>query len=144
MTDSSVVCPSCGAEYRFGTTQCADCRVALLPPGATAPEITDDAPLLIEMGTWPRVNAVLLRRHLETAGVSVFLDLGSGTGTIFVNDEQADFADAVIRELDGGDVSSVGLQDTIDALDDHLAAAGGLLEELRARLDARERTERRQ
>ncbi|MEZ5170111.1 MAG: hypothetical protein R3A49_05110 [Acidimicrobiia bacterium] len=140
MSDSTVVCPSCGAEYRFGTTQCADCRVALLPPGATPPEVGDDAPLLIEMGTWPRVNAVLIRRHLETAGVSVFLDLGPGTGTIFVSDEQADFADAVIRELDGGDTSTVGLEDAVDALEDNLASAGALLEELRARLDAERRS----
>lgn len=134
MVEETVECPSCGAEYVAGTLQCSECRVALAR-GAREPD--DEHPPLIEMGSWPRVNAILLRRRLETAGVSVFLDLGAGTGTIFVSDEQADFADAVIREVDVGDVSATSLEDALDELDDHLAAAGGLLEELRARLGTR-------
>lgn len=134
MTEPTVWCPSCGAEYVAGTTRCAECRVSLVAGPASDDLELEEAPPLVEMGTWPRVQAMLLRRRLEDAGVSVYLDRRSGAGTLFVGDEQADFADAVIRELDVDDESPMTTEDVVDQLDEHLAAVAGLLEELRLRL----------
>ena len=58
-------CPSCGAEYQPGATQCADCRVALV---TERPQFVDDEPDangLVELGEWPRVQAQVLRRRSD-------------------------------------------------------------------------------
>src|SRR4029079_17661247 len=59
--DTTVWCPSCGAEYRAGSTQCADCRVALVNE---KPEDLDesegngeDEGGLVELGEWPKLQA---------------------------------------------------------------------------------------
>lgn len=134
MTEPVVHCPSCGAEYVAGTARCADCRVALVPETQLATTSEDEVPPLIEMGTWPRVQAQLLRRRLEHADVSVFLERRPEGAALFVGDEQADFADAVIREVEVGAEAPEALIDVLDELDEHLAAAAGLLEELRLRV----------
>ncbi len=134
MAEPTVWCPSCGAEYVAGTTRCSECRVALVAEPPSDDAGLEEAPPLIEMGTWPRVQAMLLRRRLEHGGVSVYLDQRSGAGTLFVGDEQADFADAVIREIDIDDESPMTSEDVVDQLDERLAEAAGLLEELRLRL----------
>jgi len=135
VSEPTVWCPSCGAEYVAGTTRCAECRVALVgePPGDEVE--LEESPPLVEMGTWPLVQAMLLRRRLEDAGISVFLDRRRGAGTLFVGDEQADFADAVIREIDVDDESPMTTEDVLDQLDERLAQAAGLLEELRLRVE---------
>ena len=147
-------CPSCGAEYVAGTTRCADCRVALLvePPDARGGDARagagDAAPGrrgagdddFVELGSWPRLSAQILRSRLETAGVSVLAEWsGPGadaTGTLVVPAGQAEFAEAVVTELDVDDeVPDTSPYAYVVRIEEHLAAAAELLDELRTRLD---------
>jgi hypothetical protein len=143
---TTVWCPSCGAEYVAGSRTCSECRVALVPE---RPRALDDAGAggggddLIEMGEWPRLSAQILRRRLETAGVTVMVEW-SGTGpddvgVIVVPREQSDFAYAVINEIDVEDeVPDTSPLAYVTRVEEHLAAASALLEELRTRLDEAE------
>src|SRR5262245_1180881 len=104
----AVWCPACGAEYTLGSRYCNDCRVELVfepPPGVgDAPARagdggdTGDATDLVELGEFPRLHAQILRRRLETAGLSVMVEWtgpgGSALGTILVPESQAEFAEA--------------------------------------------------
>ena len=137
-------CPSCGSEYRIGTSRCADCRVALVneePTHLTAPgDDADDADGLVEIGTWPKIQAQVLRRRLETASVGVMIEwTGSADdrrGVILVPSEQAEFAAAVVNEIDVDDeVSDDSPHAYVARIEEHLSAAAGLLDELRTRLD---------
>jgi hypothetical protein len=144
MSSTTVWCPSCGAEYVAGSTSCSDCRVALV---AVRPRIADDgAPAggdLVELGEWPRLSAQILRRRLETAGISVLVEWsGPGAeavGTLVVPEAQAEFADAVVNEIDVDDeVPDSSPIAYVTRIEEHLAAAGALLDELRTRLEADE------
>jgi hypothetical protein len=145
VTDSPTAsCPSCGAEYVAGTLTCADCRVALStsPSGGRAPS-AEDGEDLVELGTFPRLAAQILRRRLETAGISVMVEWtgpgGDAAGTIVVPDPQADFAEAVVNEIDVDDeVPDTSALAYVTRIEEHLAAAAGLLEELRTRLEEAE------
>jgi len=95
---------------------------------------------LVELGGWPRLAAQILRRRLETAGITVMVEWsGPGAdaiGTLVVPEPQAEFAEAVVNEIDVDDevpdTSSIAY---IERIEEHLAAAGALLDELRTRLD---------
>src|SRR5689334_12468788 len=108
----AVWCPACGAEYTIGSRYCNECRVELVfepPPGAGEDlaggggngddDDAGDATDLVELGEFPRLHAQILRRRLETAGLSVMVEWtgpgGSALGTILVPDSQAEFAEAV-------------------------------------------------
>jgi hypothetical protein len=151
MVDSSTVwCPACGTEYEAGSVQCVDCRVALVatkPRTFTAPDGTgtgtdesgaEDA--LVELGEWPRLQAQILRRRLESAGIPVMIEwsgtTNDATGIIVVPDEHGDFAWAVVNEIDVDDeVADTSPHGYLARIEEHLSAAAGLLEELRTRLD---------
>ncbi|MGH8978490.1 MAG: hypothetical protein ACRDV7_10480 [Acidimicrobiia bacterium] len=147
MADSPTVwCPSCGAEYRAGSSQCADCRVALVTykprtfggANADAPEAGDDT--LVELGEWPKLQAQILRRRLESAGVPVMIEwsgtTADATGILVVPEEHGDFGWAVINEVDVDDeIPDTSPHAYVARIEEHLAAAAGLLEELRTRLD---------
>ena len=145
MNASTVWCPSCGSEYRAGSLQCADCRVALvtyqpqtLDPSDGTEVIGEDS--LVELGEWPRLHAQILRRRLESAGVPVMVEFsgtgGDAMGVIVVPEEHGDFAWAVVNELDVDDeVPDTSPIAYVARIEEHLAAAAGLLEELRTRLD---------
>lgn len=139
-------CPSCGAEYTVGSRYCSDCRVALVaePPDARDDEDGDDdgadATDLVEMGDYSRLAAQILRRRLESAGISVMVEwTGPGadaTGTILVPDAQAEFAEAVINEIEVDDeVPDTSPEAYIIRVEEHLSAIGALLDELRTRLE---------
>src|SRR5579871_5347619 len=52
--EATLWCPSCGAEYEVGSTQCRDCRVALVserPPGLDEDDAADSD--LVALGEWP-------------------------------------------------------------------------------------------
>jgi hypothetical protein len=142
---STVWCPSCGAEYRAGIEYCADCRVALtserpLVTRASEPGSDDD---LVELGEWPRLAAQILRARLETAGISVMAEWSSpapdAVGVLLVPAAQADFAEAVINELEVDDeVPDTSPFAYVVRIEEHLAASAELLQELRLRLDALE------
>ncbi|HEX5614504.1 MAG TPA: hypothetical protein VFZ83_05065 [Acidimicrobiia bacterium] len=149
MDSATVWCPSCGSEYRAGTSQCADCRVALVTyrPSPAAPSRsgasgTDDDSL-VELGEWSRLHAQILRRRLETAGIPVMVEFsstsGDATGTLVVPEEHADFAWAVVNEIEVDDeVPDTSPHAYVARLEEHLAAAASLLDELRTRLDEME------
>ena len=130
-------CPSCGAEYRADTTQCADCRVALVPD---QPVFLDDDSGLVELGEWPRVQAQVLRRRLETAGVSVMIEwsgpASNASGILLVPEDQGEFGAAVVNEIDVDDeVADNSPHAYVARIEEHLSAAAGLLAELRSQLD---------
>ncbi len=155
MVDSSsgprVWCPACGAEYEAGSTQCVDCRVTLVatkPRTFTAASRGDDGPArdddgddaLVELGEWPRLQAQILRRRLESAGIPVMIEwsgtTNDATGIIVVPDEHGDFAWAVVNEIEVDDeIPDTSPHAYLTRIEEHLAAAAGLLEELRTRLD---------
>jgi hypothetical protein len=140
-----VWCPSCGAEYVAGSQQCADCRVALVTerPRLAAGVAGGDALAgddLVELGEWPRLSAQILRRRLETAGISVMVEWsGPGAdavGTLVVPDAQAEFAEAVVNEIDVDDeVPDTSAIAYLSRIEEHLSAAGALLDELRTRIE---------
>lgn len=139
-------CPSCGAEYRAGSVRCADCGVALVAAGGAArarvadPGDLDDEGALVELGEWPRLHAQILRRRLETAGVPVMIEWtgtsGDSSGVIVVPEEHGEFAAAVVNEIEVDDeVPDTSPHAYVARIEEHLAAAAGLLDELRTRLD---------
>jgi hypothetical protein len=130
-----------------GSTQCADCRVALVaerPVGLDDDfDNDDDGTGLVELGEWPKVQAQVLRRRLDTAGVPVMIEWSSrgadASGILLVPEDQGDFAAAVVNEIDVDDeVSDDSPHAYVARIEEHLSAAAGLLDELRARLDALE------
>jgi hypothetical protein len=145
MSAPKVWCPSCGAEYTVGSRYCSDCRVALVAEPPDAPQIIDDDEAmdgtdLVEMGDYPRLSAQILRRRLESAGISVMVEwTGPGadaTGTILVPDAQAEFAEAVINEIEVDDeVPDTSTEAYVIRIEEHLSAIGSLLDELRTRLE---------
>jgi hypothetical protein len=149
MSTPKVWCPSCGAEYSIGSRYCSDCRVELVaePPIRTRPgedmeDESSDATDLVEMGEYPRLSAQILRRRLESAGISVMVEwTGPGAdamGTILVPDAQAEFAEAVINEIEVEDeVPDSSPEAYIARIEEHLTVIGSLLDELRTRLEER-------
>jgi hypothetical protein len=147
MSTPSVWCPACGAEYTAGSRYCNECRVELVvePPSADGDEGDEagDATDLVELGEFPRLHAQILRRRLETAGLSVMVEWsgpgGSALGTILVPDAQAEFAEAVINEIEVDDEVPDSSPDAyIARIEEHLGAVGALLDELRTRLEQTE------
>jgi hypothetical protein len=139
-------CPSCGAEYRVGATQCADCRVALVaerPAHLFDPDDDGDEAGggdLVELGEWPKLQAQVLRRRLETAGVPVMIEWSTAgdqvTGVVLVPEANGEFGAAVINEIDVDDeVADDSPHAYVARIEEHLSAAAGLLDELRTRLD---------
>ena len=137
----SVWCPACGAEYTAGSRYCNECRVELVvePPADDIGDATD----LVELGEFPRLHAQILRRRLETAGLSVMVEWsgpgGSALGTILVPESSAEFAEAVINEIEVDDeVPDSSPEAYIARIEEHLGAVGALLDELRTRIDQSE------
>ena len=132
-------CPSCGAEYQPTASQCADCRVALVNEQPALIDDEDDSGL-VELGQWPRLQAQVLRRRLETAGIAVMIEwsgpASDATGVILVSEDQAEFGTAVVNEIDVDDeVADNSPHAYVARIEEHLAAAAGLLLELRTQLD---------
>ena len=95
---------------------------------------------LVELGVWPRLAAQILRARLETAGIAVMARWsGAGTamtGALAVPAADAEFARAVVTEIEVDDeVPDTSPYAYVARIEEHLAAAGELLEELRTRLD---------
>jgi hypothetical protein len=95
---------------------------------------------IVELGEWPKIQAQVLRRRLETASVPVMIEWSGPPddrrGVVLVPEEQSEFAAAVVNEIDVDDeVSDDSPHAYVARLEEHLSAAAGLLEELRTRLD---------
>jgi hypothetical protein len=143
MSDSDLLyCPSCGTEYVAGSTICVDCRVALStnrPPAKRGGDSDEGDGGLVEMGEYPRLSAQILRRRLESAGVSVMVEWsGNGpeaTGVVIVPDDQGDRAYAVINELSVDDEMPDTSPDVyVSLIEEHLASIDALLDELRTKI----------
>ena len=90
------------------------------------------------VGAWPRLAAQILRARLETAGVAVLAEPAEFDGmvTLAVDPSDGEFASAVVHELEVDDeVPDTSPYAYVARIEEHLAAAGELLEELRTRLD---------
>lgn len=97
-------------------------------------------PDLVAIGVWPRLAAQILRARLETAGIDVMVewstDSANAAGTLLVSTAQQEFAAAVVHEIDVDDeVPDTSPHAYLVRIEEHLAAAAGLLDELRTRLD---------
>jgi hypothetical protein len=96
---------------------------------------------LVELGEWPRLDAQILRHRLETAAIPVMVQWsGDGLrsrGTLLVPTANAEFARAVVHEIDVDDeVPDTSPYAYITRIEEHLGAVAGLVDELRARLEA--------
>jgi hypothetical protein len=95
---------------------------------------------LVTIGEWPRLAAQILRARLETAGIPV-LARWSGPGpttaaSLSVPAADAEFARAVVTEIEVDDeVPDSSPHAYVARSEEHLAAVGELLDELRTRLD---------
>jgi hypothetical protein len=128
----------------MGSTLCAECRVALV---TEEPDFDDDADPdtesgddLVELGEWPKLHAQTLRRRLETAGVPVMIEWTGAAddrrGILVVPGAQQEFAAAVVNEVDVDDeVSDDSPHAYVARIEEHVAAVGELLDELRTKLD---------
>jgi len=112
------------------------------PTHLTGNEIegTENGDSLVELGEWPKIQAQVLRRRLETASVAVMIEwTGSPDdrrGVLLVPEEQGEFAAAVVNEIDVDDeVSDDSPHAYVARIDEHLSAIAGLLDELRTKLD---------
>jgi hypothetical protein len=95
---------------------------------------------LVELGHWPRLEAQVMRHRLETVDIPVMVrwsgDGSRAGGTLLVPSVQAEFARAVVTELEVDDeVPDTSPIAYIARIEEHLAAVAGLLEELRTRVD---------
>jgi hypothetical protein len=95
---------------------------------------------LVEIGEWPRIQAQVLRRRLETASVPVMIEwtgvADDRRGVLLVPEDQAEFAAAVVNEIDVDDeVSDDSPHAYVARIEEHLSAIAGLLDELRTKLD---------
>ena len=95
------------------------------------------------IGEWPRLAAQILRARLETAGIPVLVRWSGPqpvtTAAISVPVADAEFARAVVTEIEVDDeVPDTSPYAYVARIEEHLAAAGELLEELRTRLDEHE------
>ncbi len=78
------------------------------------------------------MQAQVLRRRLETAGVSVMIEwsgpAGEATGILLVPEDQAEFGAAVVNEIDVDDeVADDSPHAYVARIEEHLSAAAGLL-----------------
>jgi len=62
-------CPQCGAEYREGFTECADCRVALLAGAPPEPAQHPGLELVTILETSDSFALSLAKASLEEAGI---------------------------------------------------------------------------
>ncbi len=131
----------------MGTRQCADCRVALVteepthltdPAAGLVDDDGDDG--LVEIGEFPKIQAQVLRRRLETASVPVMIEwtgvADDRRGVLLVPEDHSEFAAAVVNEIDVDDeVGDDSPHAYVARIEEHLSAVAGLLDELRTRLD---------
>jgi hypothetical protein len=113
------------------------------PTHLTDPDEVDDmedGDGLVEIGEWPKIQAQVLRRRLETASVPVMIEWSGSAddrrGVVLVPEGQSAFASAVVNEIDVDDeVSDDSPHAYVARIDEHLSAIAGLLDELRTKLD---------
>jgi hypothetical protein len=106
----------------------------------------EGVPPMVELGQYPRLTVLVLRRRLESAGITTMVEWTGpnpeALGTLLVPEPQSEFAEAVVNELDVDDeVPDTSPAAYLSRIEEHLSAIGGLLEELRARVDELEQAD---
>jgi hypothetical protein len=106
----------------------------------------EGVPPMVELGQYPRLSVLVLRRRLESAGITTMVEWTGpnpeALGTLLVPEPQSEFAEAVVNELDVDDeVPDTSPAAYLARIEEHLSAIGGLLEELRARVDELEQAD---
>jgi hypothetical protein len=106
----------------------------------------EGVPPMVELGQYPRLSVLVLRRRLESAGITTMVEWTGphpeALGTLLVPEPQSDFAEAVVNELEVDDeVPDTSPTAYLSRIEEHLSAIGGLLEELRVRIDELERAD---
>ncbi len=69
-----MICPQCGAEYREGITECADCEVALVEPSAVEAESHPEPDLVEVMETSDPAVLPIVASLLEAAGIDAVVE----------------------------------------------------------------------
>jgi hypothetical protein len=102
MSGSTTFCPSCGAEYLSGVTECADCHVSLTAAaGATAGADEGDE-VVYDLADWGVDERMQLERLLTGEGVTHRWEVGSD---LVVVEADADAVERLLDEIEGtGDV----------------------------------------
>ena len=95
---------------------------------------------LVELGEWPRLQAQILRRRLESAGIPVMIEwsgtTNDATGIIVVPEERGDFAWAVVNEIEVDDeIPDTSPHAYVTRIEEHLAAAAACSRSCATRLD---------
>ena len=113
-----MICPNCGAEYRPGFTECADCLVDLVEPGTETQAAAEPAgrgpaaltdPVCVYRST-QRARLPLAESLLRSAGIP-FVASGEhvqqligldvfGPAELFVSADDADDARELLADLD--------------------------------------------
>ncbi len=107
-------CPSCGAEYRAGFTECADCRVALVaeppPPGEPVTNPDDHAEVAYSLDDWEPDRCRALEMMLTGARIPYVWD----DGALHVGNSHAEEVEEMIDALEEGEI----VEDDVDAITD--------------------------
>ena len=120
-------CPECGAEYRQGFSECADCRAALVDePPALAPRRnatdrssdagSDRSIVEYELDDWTGEERLVLELELDSAQIPyAWYD-----GKLQVGQPRRGEVDALIDSIEGEEISDDALVDDDfgDDLDD--------------------------
>ena len=123
---STTFCPSCGAEYLAGVTECSDCHVAL-SPAAPAPSMSSvfgapsgvDAPpastagtdeVFYDLGDWGQDDRAQAERLLTAANITHRWEVGSD---LVVLEADADQVEGLLDE-----VEEAGAVPPLPAVDD--------------------------
>ncbi len=106
----------------------------------------EGVPPMVELGQYPRLSVLVLRRRLESAGITTMVEWTGPNpeafGTLLVPEPQADFAEAVVNEIEVDDeVPDTSPAAYLSRIEEHLTAIAGLMEELRVRVDELERAD---
>lgn len=67
-------CPRCGAEYREGFTECADCHVPLTDAAPPPPEEPQYADLVPVMATYNLSDIAIVKSTLESEDIPHFFE----------------------------------------------------------------------
>jgi uncharacterized RDD family membrane protein YckC len=112
-----LVCPECGAEYRPGVTECADCLVALVDPATLVPETERHETVTYEIADWPSVKFDVLRLQLSREEIPFELHLR----VLKVPKAHEETVDALIDDIDADNVEPLWEpDDTEDGAPDNL------------------------
>lgn len=102
-------CPKCGAEYREGFTECADCRVPLVWDKPPEPRLEVEYVEYEEvLRTFNPADIALIRSVLDAEGITHFIKGEhfilvrplADPAALMVKKDEADRAREILKELD--------------------------------------------